>query len=296
MSHEHQNVDPAEANMDALQLLKHRMSRMQAALHNIHKLVTDVIPIISLDINYCMQVIEAIESHMPDRQAPQGAAAPAAAAPTIAARALPAKRVSAIEDAAAAAQAALQPMLDAYKSTHPNGAAAQPAHQPAVSASGARRPTVEGTQPTVAAAAPAAQAPNDNFGHFFGTGSIFSKFLSPTAFGIGRGFVEPGYGGMQQYTQDLTKMSGRDLEVNQWPNGFYRDETTRLGQLLLRSNKIQVIVTNLPHNEGPIYVSFAPFADRVDIRTLHQDQLAQVWGMAHAAFLAILRVGGDVPA
>jgi hypothetical protein len=293
MSHEHQQVDPAEAHLNPLDLLKHRLSKQQSALHNLLNLTQMQIAAVMADISYSLSVIEAIESHLPaERRAASQAQAPAApaasapvrSAPTVAAVAevgLPAKRVSPIEAAAAAASAAVQ--------------ASRP--QTPISASGAHRnkPTVEGA-PAAAEAPLAAPSEVDYMGHFFGTGSIFAKFLSPTVFGLGRGFVAPEYAGLKQYTQDITTMSPRDLEVNQWPNGFYRDETSRLGQLFLRNSKAQVIVTNLPHGDGPISVSFAPFEQRVDIRTLSQDQLAMVWGMAHAQFLAFVRAAGDTPA
>lgn len=306
MSHEHAQVDPAEATLNPLDLLKHRLGKQQAALHNLLNLTQNLVAAVMADISYSLSIIEAIEAHLPvERRAATQAGAPARTAPTIAKVAdvgqsnLPAKRVSPIEAAAAAASAAVLPLIEEMK-THTAAVSASRPQAP-VSASGIHA-GVQRNKPTVEGAAPAAGAPLaapsdvDYFGHFFGTGSIFAKFLSPTVFGQGRGFVAPEYAGLKQYTQDITTMSPRDLEVNQWPNGFYRDESTRLGQLFLRNSKAQVIVTNLPHGDGPIYVSFAPFESRADIRTLSQDQLALVWGMAHAQFLAFVRAAGDTPA
>ncbi|BDD79586.1 hypothetical protein [Burkholderia phage FLC9] len=309
MSHEHQEVDPAEATLDPLALLKHRLGKQQAALHNLLHLTENLVGAVMADISYSLSVIEAIEAHLPaEKRAAAQAGVPARSAPTVANAAstpgnhvnptnLPPKRLSPIQQAAESAQAAMSDTLAALKSHETGVPAGRP--QAPISASGAhRKPTVEGSAaagPTpVAAATPANEV--DYFGHFFGTGSIFAKFLSPTVFTTGRGFVAPEYAGLKQYTQDVTTLSPRDLEVNQWPNGFYRDETSRLGQLFLRNSKAQVIVTNLPHGDGPIYVSFAPFEQRVDIRTLSQDQLAMVWGMAHAQFLAFVRAAGDTPA
>lgn len=309
MSHEHHiEVDPIEAAMSPLELIKHRLSSQVTTLVNLQTIVLNTIPAVLKDIGYCMQVIEAIEAHLPKQQQ-QGHAgealgtAPATHAPTAE---LPAVRFD-----TPAAQPAAQAHAPAGRApTLASMAGAATAAQAAVNrvgeAMGVRTPASQSPvrptrvapadqhQPTTQAPAPQAQQSAEDFSkHFYGSGSIFAKFLSPSVFALGRGFTEPGRGGLEQYNEDVLRMTPRDLEVHQWPTGFYRDAASRLQQLLIRNNKVQVIISNLPNADALVQVSFAPFTQRLDARQLSDSQGSLTWSTIHAAFLAVERAAGN---
>lgn len=135
--------------------------------------------------------------------------------------------------------------------------------------------------------------PEDYIGHFLGSGSVFTKFLSPTVLTGGRGFTEPGYGGFEQYEQDVTH--GSPLDLREWPSGFYMDAETGLRQLFIASNKLQVTVTNLPNTDLKISVSLSPFTERADIHALNVQQLQLVYGIISTAFLTGEQVAAKSP-
>jgi hypothetical protein len=308
-------VDPAEATMTPLELLKHRMTKQHQMLHNLTAIHLNTVAAIQKDISYCMQIVEIVEQHLPDAahhqevaghpsmpNAPTVQNAPTAAsglppvrfedpaAPRMSTESngveLPVRQPVSMAAATEAARAAMGRVGEAVNArTAPTRAGAVPT-----------RPTrVAPADPVAPHENTATQAAAEYHGHFFGGGSIFAKFLSPTVYAMGKGFTEPGYGGLEQYNEDVLRLNPRDLETHQWPNGFYRDAQTRLQQLLIRNNKIQVIVSNLPNTETTVHVSFAPFNERVDIKTLPIDQLNLIWSMLHAAFLAVERSAGHAP-
>lgn len=153
------------------------------------------------------------------------------------------------------------------------------------------RPTREGT-PSVAEQLQKNHDAAEFIGHFIGTGSVFSKYLSPSILSGGKGFVEPGYGGFYQYNDDALKISPQSLQQNDWPSGFYRDSSTRLQQFLIMNGKVQVLVTNLPNTNVEVFVSFAPFTERVNVRHLTVQQMQVVFGIISATFIAGERAAG----
>ena len=200
---------------------------------------------------------------------------PASAAPTIA-------------NAAAGAQAALGRVSEAVSQRPtPQRAAAAPTRAPAPRVAPADQSVAQDPNQR------AQQAAAEYTGHFYGSGSVIAKFLSPSVYSLGRGFLEPGYGGLEQYTEDVLKLCPVDLETNQWPSGFYRDSETKLQQLLMRNNKVQVVVSGLPNADTLVQVSFAPFNERVEVKTLSIDQMGLVWSFLHAAFLAVDRAANN---
>lgn len=114
-----------------------------------------------------------------------------------------------------------------------------------------------------AAEGPAEEEPDNRpyLGHFFGPHSVFMHMLSPEMHPGGRGFAKPGYGGLKQYSADITRTALSTLET--WPSGFYRGSKGER-QLYLNLPEGRVLVQNvsdlgalpvLAHSTGFVPVS-----------------------------------------
>lgn len=296
MNHnEHPAVEQNELSMGPMELLSYRLNRANLGMSQLQQLNNNAITAMQKDIVFALLVIEKISDHLPKEQMDQ-----------IVVEALPAygqrqqvqdnvletpapiqhgvipaagntlhlnRPTRDIREAARVAQAALGE-VGAELQRRQEGTRIQPA---AIN----RGPTREGVaRATLSRGA----QPQDFVGHFLGNGSLFTKFLSPTVLHGGKGFVEPNYGSFVQYNEDAMQISPPQLQANGWPSGFYRDRGTRLQQLFLTNEKIQVLVTNLPNPEYSVFVSMEPFSGRTDIRSLSLIDMKRIYGMIQSVF------------
>lgn len=325
-AHHADHIDPAEANMTATELIEHRLNRVNLALtqlqavnHNAMSMNLNAMTMMQKDVVFCLHVMEKLKEYLPkdELEALANQAVATAPLPAYAAKPSPegapvtggmplheqhmplelrAQRapvpeqrpvaMTPMKEAAVAAQSALNHLGDVARQVQAEQQAGV-LKEPRSVAAARNRPTRESSLPPTAQTQPGQQEDAAHYlGHFIGTGSLFSKYFSPENISGGKGFVTPGYGGFHQYKEDALQVAPVLLHENAWASGFYRDTTTRLQQFLLMSSKMQVLVVNLPNPNVEVYVSFSPFAERVNIRTLSVQQLQLVYNMIDASFMA----------
>lgn len=94
--------------------------------------------------------------------------------------------------------------------------------------------------------------------HFFGTGSIFSRTLSPEVMTNAKGLIAPNFvEAVKQYNEDAVR--SQPERVMNWPTGFYRDEQTKTHQFFANTNKALVAITGLPGSTG-VHVALKPIS------------------------------------
>jgi hypothetical protein len=307
-------ADPVEVTMTPTELMEHRLNRVNLALtqlqglnHNAMSTNINAMTRMQQDVVFCLHVIEKVKEFLPKEQLDQliGAELPVYQQPSVGRPTLessvdtplPVIRqpethlppLQPMQEAAAAAQAALTHLGEVTRQAQAEQGNLRREPRSVSSA----RPTRElvGGQPHGAAALPTDA--QQYIGHFIGGGSLFAKYMSPEILGGGKGFVVPGYGGFDQYKEDAQRVAPAALYENSWASGFYRDAVTRLQQFLLMSAKVQVLVVNLPNPSVEVYVSFAPFTERVNIRTLTVQQLQLVYNVIDQQFTAAERLAGQ---
>lgn len=314
-----------EASMSPTELLEKRLNRVNLALSELQGLNFNTFTNMQKDVVFSLHVVAALRDFLPkkqldaavaaatdkvvgayDRVTPQGEHTESTFAVAPVAGNRPTPKVSTplhethmpaelrqapqrhdIHAAAEAAQHAVEAFGEKVKQRIEGGVGegfAQAGLNP-------RSLTPAGHKPTPvshAAAGAAAPAPttDDYLAHFIGSGSVFAKYFSPEVYRLGRGFVKPGYGGFGEWTEDALRVAPAHLREFDWPSGFYTDSETKLQQFFMSNAKLQVLVTNLPNDNIDVSVSFAPFDQRVSVRTLSVEQMKLVYGIINAIFNA----------
>lgn len=315
MTQEAHTPDPVEVTMTPTELMEHRLNRVNLALtqlqglnHNTMSTNINAMTRMQQDVVFCLHVIEKVKEFLPKEQLDLliGAELPVYQQPETVGRPTLESSVSKplpvvsqpethlptmqpMQEAAAAAQAALTHLGEVTRQAQAEQVNLRREPRSVSSA----RPTREvvGGQPHGSAALP--KDAEQYMGHFIGGGSLFSKYMSPEVLGGGKGFVVPGYGGFDQYKEDAQRVAPAALYENAWASGFYRDAVTRLQQFLIMSAKVQVLVVNLPNPSVEVYVSFAPFTERVNIRMLTVQQLQLVYNVIDQQFTAAERLAAQ---
>lgn len=139
------------------------------------------------------------------------------------------------------------------------------------------------------------QSPSDVLIPLTGPGSIWMRHFAPDVSGhLGRGFVQPGFGGMVSFGVDLRDQAPAKLAT--WPTGFYRNREDARQQFLIQTNVGFVCIDGI---EDPNAVPVAWLLKQVspDGNTYHEgipvtalEELNQKRLMSgiNAAFLGIL--------
>lgn len=146
---------------------------------------------------------------------------------------------------------------------------------------------------------PAVSEDNSQYiGHFVGARSLFVRFLHPEVTTMGRGFVKPGYAGLKQFKQDISRISADVLSAqNHWLTGFYRNETTGARQFFAKLDSAMVLVDNpmMPNNFPAIaFRTPGPVTWR-QIRTLSVDELRTVHDELIAEFARLEQLDRNTP-
>lgn len=87
--------------------------------------------------------------------------------------------------------------------------------------------------------------------HFFGTGSLFARYLSSEVIEAGKGMIRPRQpGSIKQYKEDLQAAAPNSLA--EWPTGFYRNAGTSALQFLLQTDKYLVFLPVLSQDSSAV--------------------------------------------
>ena len=106
---------------------------------------------------------------------------------------------------------------------------------------------------------------NRLLGLISGSNSLFVKYLSSSVIFNGKGTIK-NCKSFQQYTEDIGNISANIL--NDWPEGFYRNNKTMNTQLLIKTDKFIVYVDGLPGYLATVNVF------NYDFKTLELDTLS----------------------